>query len=89
MIEQRSHFIFTDSFVGLMTYIASFGGSLNNMCSLNKEYGLSKGTNEAMFVIEVYKTLHDLCPYPADQVVKILMEALPLLSMIAKLALSL
>jgi hypothetical protein len=37
---------------------------------LNKQYGLSKGTDEAMFVIEAYKTLRDRSPYPADQVVK-------------------
>ncbi|KAF9672836.1 hypothetical protein SADUNF_Sadunf11G0085600 [Salix dunnii] len=33
-------------------------------------YGLTKGTNEAMFVIQAYKTLRDRGPYPADQVVK-------------------
>ena len=37
---------------------------------LNKQYGLSKGSNEAMFVIEAYRTLRDRGPYPADQVVK-------------------
>jgi hypothetical protein len=47
-----------------------FLGSLNNLCSLNKQYGLTKGTDEAMFVIEAYKTLRDRGPYPADQVVK-------------------
>lgn len=40
------------------------------MCSLNKQYGLTKGTNEAMFVIEAFRTLRDRGPYPADQVVK-------------------
>ncbi|KAK9089342.1 hypothetical protein Scep_028424 [Stephania cephalantha] len=47
-----------------------FTGNLNNLCYLNKQYGLSKGTNEAMFVIEAYRTLRDRAPYPADQVVK-------------------
>ncbi|KAA8526848.1 hypothetical protein F0562_008923 [Nyssa sinensis] len=47
-----------------------FMGSLNNLCSLIREYGLSKGTNEAMFVIEAYRTLRDRGPYPADRVVK-------------------
>ncbi|XP_041026048.1 stem-specific protein TSJT1-like [Juglans microcarpa x Juglans regia] len=47
-----------------------FLGSLNNLCSLIKQYGLSKGTNEAMFVMEAYKTLRDRGPYPADQVLK-------------------
>ena len=37
---------------------------------LNKQYGMSKGSNEAMFVIEAYRTLRDRGPYPADQVVK-------------------
>ncbi|XP_028807553.1 stem-specific protein TSJT1-like [Neltuma alba] len=47
-----------------------FLGSLNNLNVLNKQYGLTKGANEAMFVIEAYKTLRDRGPYPADQVVK-------------------
>nr|GMC74656.1 stem-specific protein TSJT1 [Ipomoea batatas] len=33
-------------------------------------YGLSKTSNEAMLVIEAYRTLRDRGPYPADQVVK-------------------
>ena len=47
-----------------------FKGSLNNLSCLNKQYGLSKATNEAMFVIEAYRTLRDRGPYPADQVLK-------------------
>ncbi|CBI20337.3 hypothetical protein VitviT2T_029587 [Vitis vinifera] len=47
-----------------------FMGSLNNLCTLNRQYGLSKGSNEAMLVIEAYRTLRDRGPYPADQVVK-------------------
>jgi len=47
-----------------------FMGSLNNLCAQIKQYGLSKNTNEAMFVIEAYRTLRDRGPYPADQVVK-------------------
>ncbi|XP_035545182.1 uncharacterized protein LOC109011522 [Juglans regia] len=44
--------------------------NLNNLYTLIKEYGLSKGTNEAMFLIEAYRTLRDRGPYPADQVLK-------------------
>lgn len=47
-----------------------FMGSLNNLNSLNRQYGLSKGSNESMLVIEAYRTLRDRGPYPADQVVK-------------------
>ncbi|KAI4388304.1 hypothetical protein MLD38_000646 [Melastoma candidum] len=47
-----------------------FLGSLNNLCALNKQYGLCRRSNEAAFVIEAYKTLRDRGPYPADQVVK-------------------
>lgn len=48
-----------------------FLGSLNNLCAQIKQYGLSsKGTNEAMLVIEAYRTLRDRGPYPADQVIK-------------------
>ncbi|KAB2607478.1 stem-specific protein TSJT1-like [Pyrus ussuriensis x Pyrus communis] len=47
-----------------------FLGGLNNLCNLIKQYRLSKGTNEAMFVVEAYRTLHDRGLYPADQVLK-------------------
>jgi len=57
-------------FCGLDDIYCLFLGSLNNLCSLIKQYGLSKGTNEAMFVIEAYRTLRDRGPYPADQVMK-------------------
>jgi len=58
-------------FCGLDDIYCLFLGSLNNLCSLKKQYGLtSKGINEAMFVIEAYRTLRDRGPYPADQVVK-------------------
>ncbi|KAJ1381911.1 hypothetical protein SESBI_44760 [Sesbania bispinosa] len=42
-------------------------GSLHNLSKLNKQYGLSKVTNEALFIIEAYRTLRDRGPYPADQ----------------------
>ncbi|CAA0826577.1 Aluminium induced protein with YGL and LRDR motifs [Striga hermonthica] len=45
-------------------------GSLNNLPNLNKQYGLSKGGNEALFVIEAYRTLRDRSPIPAHQVLK-------------------
>ncbi|CAA6655673.1 unnamed protein product [Spirodela intermedia] len=47
-----------------------FFGSLDNLSALIKQYGLSKATNEALLVIEAYRTLRDRGPYPADQVVK-------------------
>ena len=46
-------------------------GSLDNLSSLIRQYGLcSRSTNEALLVIEAYRTLRDRGPYPADQVVK-------------------
>ncbi|XP_047307010.1 stem-specific protein TSJT1-like [Impatiens glandulifera] len=57
-------------FCGLDDVYCLFLGNLNNLCTLRKEYGLCKTTNEAMFVIEAYRTLRDRGPYPADQVVK-------------------
>ncbi|KAH9748630.1 DUF3700 domain-containing protein [Citrus sinensis] len=54
-------------FCGLHNIYCMFMGSLNNLSSLNKQYGLSKGSNEAMFVIEAYRTLRDRGPYPAHQ----------------------
>ncbi|CAB4277564.1 unnamed protein product [Prunus armeniaca] len=57
-------------FCGFDDIYCLFLGSLNNLSLLNKQYGLTKCTNEAMFVIEAYRTLRDRGPYPADQVVK-------------------
>ncbi|KAJ0610517.1 putative stem-specific protein TSJT1 [Helianthus annuus] len=47
-----------------------FLGGLNNLCTLNKQYGLTKVANEPMFVIQAYKTLRDRGPYPAHSVLK-------------------
>ncbi|KAF5730661.1 stem-specific protein TSJT1 [Tripterygium wilfordii] len=57
-------------FCGFDDIYCLFLGSLNNLWTLNRQYGLTKGVNEAMFVIEAYRTLRDRGPYPADQVVK-------------------
>jgi hypothetical protein len=57
-------------FCGYDDIYCIFLGSLNNLFILNKQYGLSKCTDEAMFVIEAYRTLRDRGPYPADQVIK-------------------
>lgn len=58
-------------FCGLGDIYCIFSGSLNNLCSLIRQYGLSKGgTSEAMLVVEAYRTLRDRGPYPADQVLK-------------------
>lgn len=57
-------------FCGFEDIYCLFLGSLNNLSSQIKQYGLSKGTNDAMFVIEAYRTLRDRGPYPADQVIK-------------------
>ncbi|KAJ4917879.1 aluminum induced protein with YGL and LRDR motifs [Raphanus sativus] len=58
-------------FSGIDGIYCAFLGALNNLCDLNKQYGLSgKSSNEAMFVIEAYRTLRDRGPYPADQVLR-------------------
>ncbi|KMT04277.1 hypothetical protein BVRB_8g183530 [Beta vulgaris subsp. vulgaris] len=57
-------------FCGLDNIYCIFMGHLNNLNTLIKQYGLGKATNEAMFVIEAYRTLRDRGPYPADQVLK-------------------
>ncbi|KAI4299366.1 hypothetical protein L6164_032833 [Bauhinia variegata] len=57
-------------FCGIEDIYCVFLGSLNNLSNLLKQYGLSKGTNEAMFIIEAYRTLRDRGPFPADQVIK-------------------
>ncbi|KAJ0017307.1 hypothetical protein Pint_10624 [Pistacia integerrima] len=57
-------------FCGIDNIYCIFMGSLNNLSNLNKQYGLSKGSNEAMFVIEAYRTLRDRGPYPAHEVLK-------------------
>jgi len=55
-------------FSGLDDIYCVFLGGLDNLSKVNKQYGLSKGTNEAMFITEAYRTLRDRGPYPADQV---------------------
>ncbi|CAI9087491.1 OLC1v1021567C1 [Oldenlandia corymbosa var. corymbosa] len=57
-------------FCGIDDIYCVFLGSLTNLWNLNKQYGLSKNSNEAMFVIEAYRTLRDRGPYPAHQVLK-------------------
>ncbi|XP_057790670.1 stem-specific protein TSJT1-like [Salvia miltiorrhiza] len=57
-------------FCSLNDVYCIFLGSLNNLCTLNKQYGLSKISNEAMFVIEAYCTLRDRGPIPAHRVLK-------------------
>ncbi|XP_023756972.1 stem-specific protein TSJT1 [Lactuca sativa] len=47
-----------------------FLGGLDNLCTLNKQYGLTKQVNEPMFVIQAYKTLRDRGPYPAHSVLR-------------------
>jgi hypothetical protein len=43
-----------------------FEGVLNNLGRLSQQYGLSKGANEVLLVIEAYKALRDRAPYPAS-----------------------
>ncbi|KAK4439206.1 Stem-specific protein TSJT1 [Sesamum alatum] len=57
-------------FCGYDDIYCLFMGSLNNLCAQIKQYGLSRNANEAMLVIEAYRTLRDRGPYPADQVIK-------------------
>ncbi|PKA55993.1 Stem-specific protein TSJT1 [Apostasia shenzhenica] len=48
-----------------------FVGRLDNLSSLIRQYGLcGKSSDEAILVIEAYRTLRDRGPYPADQVLK-------------------
>ncbi|KAL3615056.1 hypothetical protein CASFOL_040717 [Castilleja foliolosa] len=67
---QSTHVSHQRLFSGVNDVYCIFLGSLNNVCTLNKQYGLSKGGNEAMFVIEAYRTLRDRGPIPAHQVLK-------------------
>ncbi|KAK1290488.1 Stem-specific protein TSJT1 [Acorus calamus] len=46
-----------------------FIGNIENICDLRRHYGLSRNTNEAMLLVEVYKVLRDRAPYPTDQVI--------------------
>ncbi|PKA59736.1 Stem-specific protein TSJT1 [Apostasia shenzhenica] len=47
-----------------------FEGHIENIPHLKVQYGLTKSANEAIIVIEAYRTLRDRGPYPADQVVR-------------------
>nr|CAB3488698.1 unnamed protein product [Digitaria exilis] len=58
-------------FCGLDDIYCVFLGALDNLSGLIRQYGLcARSTNEALLVIEAYRTLRDRGPYPADQVVK-------------------
>jgi hypothetical protein len=46
-----------------------FEGALDNLGSLNQQYGLGKSGNEVILVIEAYKALRDRAPYPPSHVV--------------------
>lgn len=46
-----------------------FEGALDNLGSLNQQYGMGKSANEVVLVIEAYKTLRDRAPYPPNHVV--------------------
>ncbi|KAL8129723.1 hypothetical protein V2J09_018878 [Rumex salicifolius] len=67
--SQTSHLI-QRMFCSIDNIYCVFTGRLNNLSNLIKQYGLSKNTNEAMFVIQAYKTLRDRGPYPAHQVLR-------------------
>ncbi|XP_054820872.1 stem-specific protein TSJT1-like [Prosopis cineraria] len=47
-----------------------FQGHIGNVANLKQQYGLNKTANEAIIVIEAYRTLRDRGPYPIDQVVR-------------------
>lgn len=47
-----------------------FEGHIENIPHLKQQYGLTKTANEAIIVIEAYRTLRDRGPYPADHVVR-------------------
>ncbi|KAJ4703448.1 putative Stem-specific protein TSJT1 [Melia azedarach] len=69
-VPPQNSYISQRFFCGLDNIYCMFLGSLNNLSNLNKQYGLSKGSNEAMFVIKAYRTLRDRGPYPAHQVLR-------------------
>jgi len=68
--SQRSFMATQRMFCGLDDIYCVFIGGLHNLYSLNKQYGLQKVGNEAMFVVEAYRTMRDRGPYPAHQVLK-------------------
>lgn len=47
-----------------------FQGHIENITLLKQQYGLGKTANEAIIVIEAYRTLRDRGPFPASQVVR-------------------
>ncbi|KAF3778506.1 Stem-specific protein [Nymphaea thermarum] len=69
-IRSSSRLPYSRLFCGLDDVYCVFLGTLDNLSALIRQYGLSKNTDEALLVIEAYRTLRDRGPYPADQVVK-------------------
>jgi hypothetical protein len=47
-----------------------FKGHLSNLNQLRQMYGINKAVSEELLIIEMYRTLRDRAPYPADVAVK-------------------
>ena len=61
-----SKLVLVRSFAAKDDIFCLFEGVLDNLGRLSQQYGLSKGANEVLLVIEAYKTLRDRAPYPAS-----------------------
>ena len=66
MLTTYFYFPLIRSFAAKDEIFCLFEGVLDNLGRLSQQYGLSKGTNEVVLVIEAYKTLRDRAPYPAS-----------------------
>uniref|UniRef100_A0A453KA19 DUF3700 domain-containing protein n=1 Tax=Aegilops tauschii subsp. strangulata TaxID=200361 RepID=A0A453KA19_AEGTS len=67
VLKINKHFVCgSRSFAAKDEIFCLFEGVLDNLGRLSQQYGLSKGGNEVLLVIEAYKTLRDRAPYPAS-----------------------
>nr|CAB3489077.1 unnamed protein product [Digitaria exilis] len=64
--DKITKIVLVRSFAAKDDIFCLFEGVLDNLGRLSQQYGLSKGANEVVLVIEAYKTLRDRAPYPAS-----------------------
>ncbi|KAL3683530.1 hypothetical protein R1sor_001552 [Riccia sorocarpa] len=50
--------------------LCMFEGTLENMSLIRQQYGITRSITEVSLIIEIYRTLRDRSPYPADHVIR-------------------
>lgn len=68
--DNWSPFALCRAFLSQENVFLLFKGHLSNLNQLRQMYGINKAVSEELLIIEMYRTLRDRAPYPADVAVK-------------------